>query len=436
MKQLSKRILSLVLITSMVLTLAACSKDSKTTASKEEPKTITLWHTWPTGTNKVIIDKFIEEYQQKNNVIIKAEATQVDEYQQRKLKVAISGNSVADVFLTYGAGYSKPFIDAKAVLDLEPYLKKDETKDRIVEGMAEYFTYNSKTYGLPIKSWAGVLFCNTELFKANGVEIPKTMDELMLAVKAFRAKDITPMVLGAKDAWHIGMIQNALAVRTAGAEYVNKALKGEATFDTPEIVESAKLLVDLFKSDAFVKGTLGVSSDEAQMEFFMSNVPMYYGGSWLPVDFESKENAVQGKVKAVPMPIVEGGKGDATQFLGGSIEGYMVSSKTKYPEEAVKFAIALSEYQSIEGYKLGDGVACWKNNVDETKLNPVLAQVNELTKGSTGYVLAWDTFLQGAAIDTHYNLLQGLIGGTVTPEQFAKKMQEASVESRKSITTK
>lgn len=437
MKKFTKRGLSLTIILCMVLTftftltIGISGITTMASTSRQKPITLTLWHIWPTGTNKTIIDTFIKKYEKDNNVIIKAEATQVDEYQQRKLKVAISGGSVADIFYTYGAGYSAPFVAAKAVLPLDSFMAKDKTNDRLIKGMANYLTYNNKVYGFPVKFWAGALFCNTKLFKDNNLQIPKTFDELMAVVKAFRAKNITPMVLGAKDAWHIGMIQNALAVRTAGADYCNKALSGKATFDTPEIVKSAKLLVDLNNAGAFVKGTLGVSSDEAQMEFFMGKVPMYFGGSWLPVNFESSENQVKGLVKAVPMPTVAGGKGGTDQFLGGCIEGYMVSSRTKYPAEAIKFAAALSEYQSVEGFKLGDGVACYKNNVDPSKLNPVLAQVMQLTKKATGFVLAWDTFLQGAAIDAHYNLLQGLIGGTITPEQFAKQMQEASVASQK-----
>ena len=104
----------------------------------------------------------------------------------------------------------------------------------------------------------------------------------------------------------------------------------------------------------------------------------------------------------------------------------MVNSKTEHPDEAVAFAIALTEYQSNEGYKLGDGVTAWKSEIDDSEVNPVLVEINKLTDSATGYVLAWDTFLQGTAIDAHYNLLQELVGGTITPEEFAQKMQEAN----------
>jgi raffinose/stachyose/melibiose transport system substrate-binding protein len=185
--------------------------------------------------------------------------------------------------------------------------------------------------------------------------------------------------------------------------------------------------VDLVNARAFDPGVLGISADEASMEFELGNIPMYYSGSWTAAQCESPENLIQGKIKVFPLPAVPGGKGGISKFLGGAIDTYMVNSKTKYPDEAVAFAIALTEYQSNEGYIVGDSVTAWKSDIDESKVNPVLIEINKLTDNADGYVLAWDTFLTGSAIDAHYNLLQQLVGGAVSPEEFARKMEEANV---------
>lgn len=434
MKLSIRAFLSLITAATLMATMVSCAKPAESTtgsgvtpSTSEAPKEdveLSLWHIWPTGSITEIISKFVEQYQQDNpHVKIKIDATQQDEYQQRKLKVAAATGMQGDVFMSWGAGYTQPFIDAGAVLPLDDYFAADKTEDRMMDGVLDYFKYDGKTYGLPLKKWAGVLFCNTEIFDANQVAYPETWEQLMAAVKTFGEKDITPLVLGAKDAWHIGMLQNALAVRTAGVEASNAALAGNASFDTPEMVQSAQLLKDLNDAGAFGKGTLGISADEAQMEFYMGKVPMYYSGSWTAAECDSDENDLTGKIKVMPMPTVQGGKGDATTYLGGAIDAYMVNGKTKYPDEAVKFAIALTEYQSAESYKIGDSIPAWNIDVDESNVSPVLIDINNMTKNATGYVLAWDTFLVGADIDNHYNLLQGLIGGTVTPEDFAKKMQ-------------
>ena len=271
-----------------------------------------------------------------------------------------------------------------------------------------------------------LLFCNQELFDQYQVKIPETWDDMMDAVKTFRANGVTPLVLGAKDAWHIGMIQNALAVRTAGPEYVNAALSGEATMNCEEIIRSAQLLVDLNHADAFCNGTLGISSEEAQEEFYMGMVAMYFGGSWCASGCDSEDNDLVGKVTVTTLPVVDGGKGDATTYSGGVIDFMMVNAATEHPDEAFDFAYGMTKYMSQECYKIGDSLPAWKlPDIDESEVSPTLIAIKNLIQDSTGYVLAWDTFLAGAAIDAHYQALQALIADTMTPEEFAVAMDEA-----------
>ncbi|MCL2033817.1 MAG: extracellular solute-binding protein [Oscillospiraceae bacterium] len=439
MKINCKSIVSLLAAATLLLSLCACGTSSGTNTNANgaapaqqaanENIELSIWHIWPDSTNETnkIITGFAEQYQKENpHVKINLDATQQDEYQQRKLKVAAATGSQGDIFYTWAPGYSRQFIDAGAVLPLDDYFAEDKTYDRMLDGVMDYFMFDGKAYGIPCKNWAGVMFCNTELFEKYNVEYPETWDQLLTAVKTFRSEGLTPMAMGGKDAWHIGMYHNAIALRTAGVQYCNDALQGLASLDTPEIVESARLMKELSDAGAFMDGTLGVTYDEAQMEFFMGLVPMYYSGNWTSGDVDSDDNDVKGLIKVMPMPTVSGGKGDATTHLGGVAEGFMVNSNTKHPDEAVKLAIALTEYMSQKCYIIGDGLPAWKMDVDESEVSPTLIEIKKIINDASGFVLAWDTFLEGAAIDAHYNLLQALIGGTVTPEEFAQQMEEAN----------
>ena len=86
----------------------------------------------------------------------------------------------------------------------------------------------------------------------------------------------------------------------------------------------------------------------------------------------------------------------------------------------------MTKYMSQECYKIGDSLPAWKlPDIDESEVSPTLIAIKNLIQDSTGYVLAWDTFLAGAAIDAHYQALQALIADTMTPEEFAVAMDEA-----------
>ena len=413
----------MALLTALVMLLAL----GLTAASAEEQITLKFWHIWPTDQMSQIVADYIKIYEAEHpNIHIEDSAYQEVDYQTTKLPIAASTKSQGDVFFSWGGGYAKTYVDAGTVLQLDSYLEKAGVYDEILDGTLTYATYDGGVYGLPLKQWAGVLFCNQELFDQYGVKIPTTWDEMMTAVETFRANGVTPLVLGAKDAWHIGMIQNALAVRTAGPEYVNAALSGEKTMNTEAIVRSAQLLVDLNEAKAFCDGTLGISSEEAQEEFYMGMVAMYFGGSWCASGCDSPDNDLVGKVTVTTLPVVEGGAGDETTYSGGVIDFMLVNSATEHPDEAFDFALGMTKYMSQECYKIGDSLPAWKlPDIDESEVSPTLIAIKNLIQNSTGYVLAWDTFLTGAAIDAHYQALQALIAGTMTPEEFAAAMDEA-----------
>lgn len=443
----AKKVLSMVLVGTMIAALTGCGGTAKEETKKENTQTedtadedakeevkqdsdeeinLTFWHIWPEGQMGEIVDEYIEKFEDEHpNVHIESVATQEVEYQNNKLKVAAASGSQGDIFSCFGGGYGKTYVDAGVVLPLDELMDESGVKDELLDGTLTYATYDGKVYGIPLKQWAGVLFCNEELFEEYNVKIPETFDELMDAVKTFRAADVTPMVLGAKDGWHIAMIQNALAVRTAGADYMNKALEGEETLDTEEIVRSAELLCELNEAGAFPEGTLGLAAEEPQEEFYMGMIPMYYGGSWVASGCDDEESEVQGKIKVVPFPSVEGEKGGLNSFSGGAVEVMMINSNTKYPEMAYEFACGMTKYFSEEAYKIGDSLPAWKVDVDESEVSPTLLKIQELIQHADGYVLAWDTFLEGSAIDAHYQLCQGLIAGTTSPEEFAAEMQAA-----------
>ena len=121
-----------------------------------------------------------------------------------------------------------------------------------------------------------------------------------------------------------------------------------------------------------LRGTLGLGAEEAQEEFYMGMVPMYYGGSWVASGCDSDENDIQGKIKAVPMPTVDGGKGGVNSFSGGAIDMIMLNANTKYPDMAYEFAVGITKYMSEEAYKIGDSLPAWKVDVDESEVSPTL----------------------------------------------------------------
>lgn len=390
-------------------------------------KTVTLkfWHLWttPAEANKVAIDQVLADWAKENpNIKIEVDSVENETY-KTKIKTAIAANEAPDVFFTWGGGFSKPFVDAGKLMNLTPYLK--DINSKLVGGTLTYLSYNGKTYALPFSLWAGIFYCNKELFDKYNVKVPDTFDELLAAVKVFRAQGITPIEVGEKDGWPGMFYQNILAIRTAGSKLSNDALAKKASFNQPAFVQSAALLEQLVKAQAFDSGCLGISRDESEANFRLGKAAMYYNGSWVAGSFnEEQAPNILGKVVCKNFPAVTGGKGEPNGFLGGAIDCFAVNANTKYKTQAIKFAKFVAEHQARDGYLLGALLPAWKVQVDTSKLPPLTIEITNLLKSSTGFVLAWDTFLEGAAADTHKNLVQEIFAGVTSPEKFAQEMQK------------
>jgi len=227
----------------MVTSLAACgtktddaqssavaSTTSQDTAKATEVKnsSVRVWTLWTDPTkdsNAAYFYKVLESAKTDiPNIKIEHDATENESY-KTKLKTAIAANEAPDVFYSWGAGFTKPFVDAGKVLALDDYITSSGAGDKILPGATDFFKFDGKTYGIPYSKWVAVLYCNSELFEKNSVKIPETYDDLLAAAKAFRAKGITPITVGGKDRWPAMFFQNALALRTGGAQLSNDALK-------------------------------------------------------------------------------------------------------------------------------------------------------------------------------------------------------------------
>ena len=447
MKSKVLRILSIVIALVMIVALAACGgkavqeKPADTAAKAEEPKkeepkkeevkkeepvTVKVWTLWTESaddSNKKAFYRVLENAKKDlPNFTIEHDATENEAY-KTKLKTAIAANEAPDVFFAWGAGFVKPFVDAGKVLPLDEFLN-DGTKDKLGAGNATNFTFEGKIYGLTAYQWVAALYCNKELFEKNSVKIPETYEDLLAAVKAFRAKGISPITVGEKDRWPGMFWQNAFALRTATAQTCLDALSKKASFDSPEFAESAAKLKELVDAKAFIDGNMGLTYDEGNAAFLEGKVPMYYMGNWFAGNIQSDDSKVKDKIIAKKFPALTGAKGNPDEFLGGSIDGFCVSKDTKVKDAAVKLVKYFAESMAKDLNDSGEGLPTWKVPASTKEINSVTKQIVELTKDAKGYVLAWDTFLEGADAEAHKNLVAQVFGGKITPENFAKEMQK------------
>ncbi|WP_234122548.1 extracellular solute-binding protein [Clostridium hydrogenum] len=427
MNRILKKITTLSVTLLLLTSIAGCGSSSGDNGDKAGSKQVTLklWHIWASDSesNRKPFLKVLDDFQKANpNIKLDIDETEAKAY-DTKIKTAAAANELPDVFYSQAGGYLKSFVDAGKVLDLDDYLK-DGTKEKLLPGVLTNMTFNGKVYGLPYTQATAVFFVNKEMFDKNGIKIPENFSELITAVKAFRAKGITPMTVGAKDEWPTTQYFDIMAVRDAGPKACEEALNKKGSYVNPGIIDAAAKFQELVKLKAFNDGALGLTRDESEMPFYEGKIPMYVNGSWTAGNIQKEDCKVKGKILALRFPIIEGGKGDINDFTGGAAEGFYVSSNTKHKAEAVKLLKYITENHSREAYLAGAGIPTWNVSVDESKIDPLTRQIVKNLKQAKTTTLWFNTLLESNDSDTYQKELTELFSLKVTPKKFAEDLQK------------
>ena len=147
-------------------------------------------------------------------------------------------------------------------------------------------------------------------------------------------------------------------------------------------------------------------------------MPCRSWGASLP---EEGSSSLAGKLTVTNWPTVEGGSGEQNSYIGGASATLMVSSNSKHKEEAVEFALFMSQKFSEYGYESGAHLPTWKYEGD-AELPDMQIHLAELMDNADGFCLAWDTLLDAETADVHSNSLQGIYAKTTTAEEYINAM--------------
>ncbi|WP_069999223.1 extracellular solute-binding protein [Cellulosilyticum sp. I15G10I2] len=441
MKKTVMKLLSVLLLGTMMASSAGCAQSESTSSSGDasnqtvsekatdekpasEPIKLTVWHQSVAETDpasKLIKDAIAEWNAANPNVIVEEDGVTGEQY-KTKIKTAIAANEGPDLSYMWGGSFVEPYVKAGNMLAIDEYLT-DDIKSKLVPGTINGCVFDGKTYSLPSTTFIASLYCNTELFEKAGAKIPTTYNELLEAVAKLKAANITPIVLGEKDRWPGMYWFDIIAMRQAGNEASMAAMKDPAKFDSPEFVEAARKMQELVDAGAFNDSMFSMSYDEMIGAFTQGKGAMLFQANWVNAAIEDPSAATSGKVVAVPFPIFEDGAGNVTEFYGGGVDGYYINANTKHPKEAAEFLIYLSEKMDQGTYLANSGLPCWDTTgLDTSSLIPLTKQAAELMSTATSFIKWWDNILPAESSEVHKDLIAQLLAKKITPEVFSQEM--------------
>ena len=302
---------------------------------------------------QMIIDDYMEE---NPNVTIEVEALDEEAY-KTKFK-AYSMEGMPDVVSIWG---QPAFLDEVLDAGVLAELNQDDYADYgFVSGSLNGFMNDGKLYGLPRNTDVAGFYYNQKMFEDNGWEVPTTYDELLTLAGEIKDKDIVPLAMDGGDGWPMAVYLSDILFKLTGSDYSDVVSNAISTGDFSD--ENLKKATELLKESAdaglFQNGYDSQDYGTAMNLFTNGQAAMFYMGSWeasMALNEDIPED-IRTNIRVFTMPVIDGGKGTATDIAAWNGGGYAVSADSEVKDEAVKFLNYMYQPDKLSKYGWENGV--------------------------------------------------------------------------------
>jgi raffinose/stachyose/melibiose transport system substrate-binding protein len=389
---------------------------------------VNVLHVSDNAGQKAIWDQIAKDYNAAHpGVNVQFKYLENEAFKAKLPTMLQADESRPDLFYSWGGGVMQDQDKAGFLKDIT---KDASWESELAPTAVDAFKINGKVVGVPFEVGEVVFYYNKKLFEKGGVKAEdiKTWDDFLGAVKKLKAAGITPLVVGAGEKWPMHFYYSYLVMRIGGEHALADAKAGkDGGFKNATFVEAGKRLQELAALEPFQPGYLSTKHAESAGIFGDGKAAMDLMGQW----FLSMQgpNSTSGKgvapedIGILSFPVLPGGKGKATDTLGG-INGWLVSKSA--PPEAVDFLKFFSQK------KYGDEVAAKAAYIPVNKgsesafTDPLFKRLADDLAKTTYHQNYFDQDLGPSVGRVINDVSVAVAAGQQTPEAAAAAIQEAA----------
>lgn len=392
--------------------------------------TLTVWDQEVRGAQKEQMDELNAAFQKKfPNVTIKRVTQSFDDL-KKQVALALSGKDVPDVCQINNArGDMGEFVKAGQLTDLSPYAQKYGWEDRFAESVRAKMTYSTdgvtfgegKLFGLPQTGEVVGIFYSQKVLDKLGGKVPATWDEYFALLEKAKGAGLQPMMLGNIEKWPALHVFGPLQAATTKTDEIIKLGMGNkgASWTSKENIDALQRLRDWGTKGWFGSSPNGLDYDAAWADFTKGKAAFLPGGSWLGPDMEK---VMKDDLKFMAPPAGADGKLATT---GGTGIPFAIPAKAKNPDVAAAYLDFITNEDAMKVIADKGGMPVL-NTAELAPKSGVNKDIYEaFDKVSTnGVLLPYLDYATPTFSDTCGNALQELIGGRVTAQQAADKLEK------------
>ncbi|MBW4600139.1 MAG: ABC transporter substrate-binding protein [Calothrix sp. FI2-JRJ7] len=172
----------LVVLLCTIFLITGCQAPSNTSNNNGVIR-LTLWQGVNPPPNRDVLQKLVDKFNQTHpDIQVESLYAGQQDQQMPKILAAVVGNAPPDL-LWYNPTIGGQLVELNALIPLDEYLNKSPVKAEIDPALFESMEYKQKIWSVPFATNNVGVFYRPSLFKAAGVEVPKTWEEFRQVAK-------------------------------------------------------------------------------------------------------------------------------------------------------------------------------------------------------------------------------------------------------------
>ncbi len=373
------------------------------------------------------------------NPKVKVQLEQVgDQPYKDKIRVLSASKKLPDIYFSWAGDFANKFVRAGLAADLTSVIGPGTQWGQTLSPAAlKAFETGGKNYGVPINLDGKYMAYNTTAFSKAGITSPPDSLETLLADCAkLKGAGYTPIAFGNQYGWPaIHYITQLNAYDVDPSTLAKDYDPATGAFTDPGYVKALEQFQSIVQQCATPSAN-GLSHEAGQANFLTGKAAMNYVESLEFFAFTKKGGApaaLADNWNFFRLPPASGSAGD-TKALTGAPDGFMVNSQSKNAALAVDFLKFMTSQTNAEKLTTDLG---WLSPVQGSataansfpQLPATLTDINQASQ----FAIWLDTVTNADVANAYLSGVEGLINGSVTPQDVMKGVQAAAAKAKKQV---
>ncbi|GLQ53359.1 ABC transporter substrate-binding protein [Devosia nitrariae] len=331
------------------------------------------------------------------------------------VQAAIQSEAGPDVLLTNsGIGRVTIVANAKLVQPLTAQYEELGWKDKIYPWLYEQLStqFNGEIYEVPDGVDAIAIWYHKDMFEENGWSLEGGWADFTATLDAIKAAGVEPIAVGIRNCCNGGHLIGNFLQAAAGPQMMGEVVAGEVPWTDPAVVAGAQNLVDSVKAGHINPQMTSLDQDAAIRLWANKRAAIFFGGPW----FINNVRQLDYDLANLGYATIPSDLDDGSRPTGGVGWSWMVPVSSKQPELAMKWIdfMLSEEIMMLRAEHQTSSQLMARDLPDVEPVVPVMGEVFAAAAEGVGYNPS--VYIPGSALDTYYQVIGGLVGGQVSPE--------------------